>query len=165
VALAGFVTAQVGFPMTVRPDGRKHIRPCGCVVADDSEPCCCTKDNAPAANADCCPAQPDDATPVGAAEQDKPTDACPLCHEKPEPTPIKPRAKTEPGVTWMIGSLVQHCHGVQTSWVTLGAVVPPLESVRVPVDRVACGQVPLLAVAAVPVSLPPNEPPPRSISA
>jgi hypothetical protein len=35
-------------------------------------------------------------------------------------------------VEWVIASLVQHCRGIQTGWVALGAVLPPADLVRVP---------------------------------
>jgi hypothetical protein len=166
VALIGFLVAQVGFPMTVRPASGKIVRPCGCEVSDESETCCCSAEQASAPAATSCqPPQPETtACPECQAQQANPRDECPLCREQPEPKPAELKRDSQTRVTWVIGSLLQRCHGVQTSWITLGAVLPPADHVRIPSDRLLSERIPISSVVALPISVPPNDPPPRLLS-
>jgi hypothetical protein len=158
VALIGFLTAQVGFPMTVRPATvGGSVRPCGCRVTDDSEKCCCSA--APTQVAPCCQPQK-----VEAAVDDGLGGECPRCRAKAKPTPAEAASESGPRVTWVVASLLQHCHGVQTNWIALGAVLPPAPDVRVAVDALASERVPLMTFAALLSPAAPTEPPPRTPS-
>ena len=110
VALIGFLAAQVGFPVTVRPasdssHGVGQVRPCGCHVADDCQQCCCGKTG----GASCCQSS-----------------GAPSCCQH------KSGHDSATRVAWVISTLVQQCRGVQTGWIALGAVLPPTDLVRVP---------------------------------
>jgi hypothetical protein len=141
VALIGFLAAQVGFPVTVRPasassHGGGLVRPCGCHVADDCQQCCCG--NAKTGGASCCHS----------------SSAPPCCQQKSD-------HGSAARVEWVIASLVQHCRGIQTSWVALGAVLPPTDLVRVPTaprqpEPVSCPDTTALLRPDAPLDPPPR---------
>ncbi len=153
VALVGFLAAQVGFPMTVRPASESsmasagHVRPCGCVVTDDCQKCCCST-KSPAA-ASCC--QP--------KVVEKPDD-CAAC-QTDKSTPQQDTSADAVHVEWVIASVMQHCHGVQTCWIALGAVLPPADHVHVQIDPRLLERVHCADAVAFTLSAAPTDPPPR----
>jgi hypothetical protein len=145
VALVGFMAAQVGYPVVMSPKADSStaatgkVRPCGCVVKDDCEQCCCTRTEA-SPKASCCQ-PPASKRPV---ESGRDLASQPSVH-----------------VEWVIGSLMQHCRGVETSWVVTGAVLPPADYVCVPVDDRLLEHLSCSDDLALPCSSAPVDPPPR----
>jgi hypothetical protein len=166
VALISFVAAQVGFPITMRSASASStstvsVRPCGCVVSDDCQKCCC-----------CCskPVEKPKPSPAPAVccQLEDDAESCPLCREEPsapkedeEPTP----AQSGADLKWVVGSVLQHCQGVQTAWLGMGAVLPLSADVDVPIDPSAHERVPIMNAIADARCVGPNDPPPRTTSA
>jgi hypothetical protein len=166
VTLIGFLTAQIGFPIMVRPASASatttggQVRPCGCLVADESQSCCCGPTKAPAAKS-CC--QSHETTKPAIASCCQTHDAAPNSGEagasRSAQTDTERDSTTH--VEWVIGSLLQHCHGVQTCWIALGAVLPFTDDAPVSVTPLLPEWVPSTEATAFLRSAPPNDPPPR----
>ncbi len=169
VALLGFLAAQIGFPIAMRPTSVSssatagQVRPCGCpvaAVADQCQTCCCGPKKA--VTASCCQSQ--------AAKKPAVRSCCQTEVAKTPDTPDrhedKPASAGTPytsvvHIEWVIGSLLQSCHGLQTCWIALGAVLPLANHVQVPVDPHLPEWVPFTEAIGFLLCAPPNDPPPR----
>jgi hypothetical protein len=136
-SLLAYLAVSFGFPVAAVPAPRSSapravtVRACGCPVAGPDVPCCCTK---------------------------KKTGRRSCCATTSEPESTTPTTAT---VVWVSGVQALECHGQNSLWVSVGAVVlPPCVDPDLP--ELVVWRVPSTEVSLTPIPAIPTEPPPRS---
>lgn len=180
LALAGYLAAAIGFPLP-NLSHKDHSQPfpcqdhpCGCQSAEECwRHCCCftpaehftwaaehhIKPPAYAARPDACQT---DCVATGASCCNKHTDSNSCCSahstRPAQASPTKPSARK----TWVLGIASLGCHGLATSWISIGAVLPSPLSPGWGETLPLTGWVSQRNTSARPLIYPPPDPPPRS---